>query len=154
MIFLLPTVVPFAERTRKKRLLDRQLNLVSIREFPWRQFEELVAEAFRSDGFTVTENTGGGVDIRLRKGRKNYLVQCKNWRKRSIGVATAREMFGVLAAGSAREVFIVCSGTFTVEAGRFAKGKLINLVDGDELMRMRARVRRGGTVRMGRASST
>ena len=73
--------------------MDRQLSLVSIRELPWRQFEELVAEVFRRDGFTVIENTGagadGGVDIRLRKGRKNYLVQCKNWRKRSIGVATA-----------------------------------------------------------------
>ena len=126
MIFLLPTVLSFAERTRKKRLSDRQLDLVSIRELPWRQFEELVAEVFRRDGFTVIENTGagadGGVDIRLRKGRKNYLVQCKNWRKRSIGVATAREMFGVLAAGSAREVFIVSSETFTAEAGRFAKG--------------------------------
>ena len=145
-VFLLLAVVSYVERTRKKRLLDRQQNLESIRDLHWRQFEELVAEAFRRDGFSVIENAyagaDGGVDIRLRKGGESYLVQCKNWRKRSIGVATVREMFGVLAAESAREVLIVCSGTFTADAVRFAEGKPIRLVDGDKLMEMVARVRR------------
>lgn len=148
MILLLPAVVSLTERARKKRLLDRQRNLESIRDLPWRRFEELVAEAFRRDGFTVIENTGagadGGVDIRMRKGGESYLVQCKNWRKQRIGVTTVREMFGVLAAESARGVFIVCSGTFTAEAVRFAKGQPIDLVDGDRLMRWIARVRRDG----------
>ena len=152
MIFLLPAVVSFAERTRKKRLLDRQRNLESIRDLPWRQFEELVAEAFRRDGFTVIENAhagaDGGVDIRLRKDGESYLVQCKNWRKRRIGVKTVREMFGVLAAGSAEEVFIVCSGTFTAKAVRFAEGQPIKLIDGDKLMRMIARVRRDSPERV------
>ena len=145
-VFLLPAAVSYAERIRKKRLLDRQQNLESIRELPWRRFEELVAEAFRRDGYAVIENVGagadGGVDIRLRKGGESYLVQCKNWRTQRIGVATVREMFGVLVAESAREVFVVCSGTFTADAVRFAKGKPINLVDGDALMEMVARVRR------------
>lgn len=145
-LLLLPAVVSYCERIRKKRLLDRQQNLESIRDLPWRQFEELVAEAFRRDGYAVNENAyggaDGGVDIRLRKGGESYLVQCKNWRKQRIGVATVREMFGVLVAESAREVFVVCSGTFTAEAVRFAKGKPIHLVDGDALMEMVARVRR------------
>ena len=145
-VLLLPAVVSYADRIRKKWLLDRQENLESIRDLHWRQFEELVAEAFRRDGFAVIENAyagaDGGVDIRLRKGGESYLVQCKNWRKRSIGVATVREMFGVLVAESAQEVFVVCSGAFTADAVRFAKGKPINLVDGDMLMEMVARVRR------------
>ena len=146
MLFLLTAVLSFAERRRKKRLLDRQRNLDSIRDLHWRQFEELLAEAFRRDGYAVIENVGvgadGGVDIRLRKGGESYLVQCKHWRKRRIGVATVREMFGVLVDESAREVFVVGSGTFTAEAVRFAKGKPIHLVDGDTLMEMVARVRR------------
>ena len=145
-VFLLPAVVSYLERIRKRRLLDRQRNLESIRELPWRRFEELVAEAFRRDGYAVIENADaaadGGADIRLRKGGESYLVQCKNWRKQRIGVATVREMYGVLMAESAWEVFVVCSGTFTAEAVRFAEGKPINLVDGDELMEMVARVRR------------
>ena len=144
--FLLTAVLSFFKRRRKRRLLDRQRNLESIRDLPWRQFEELAAEAFRRDRFTVIENAfdgaDGGVDIRLRKGGKTYLVQCKNWRKQRVGVATVREMFGILAAESAGGVFIVCSGTFTAEAVRFAEGKPIKLVDGEKLMRMIARVRR------------
>ena len=146
MLFLLTAVLSFAERRRKKRLLDRQRNLDSIRDLHWRQFEELVAEAFRRDGYAVIENVGvgadGGVDIRLRKGGESYLVQCKHWRKQRIGVATVREMFGVLVDESARGVFVVCSGTFTADAVRFAKGKPIHLVNGDTLMKMVARVRR------------
>ena len=146
VVLLFPAAVSYIDRTRKKRLLDRQQNIESIRDLPWRQFEELVAEAFRRDGFTVIENAyagaDGGVDIRLGRGGESYLVQCKNWRKQSVGVATVREMFGVLAAESARGVFIVCSGTYTADAVRFAEGKPINLVDGDKLMAMVARVRR------------
>lgn len=145
-VFLLPAAVSYAERIRKKRLLDRQQDLESIRDLPWRRFEELVAEAFRRDGYAVIENAragaDAGVDIRLRIGGESYLVQCKNWRTQRIGVATVREMFGVLVAESAREVFAVCSGTFTADAVRFAKGKPIHLVDGDALMEMVARVRR------------
>ena len=150
MLFLLTALLSFSERRRKRRLLDRQRSLDSIRDLHWRRFEELVAEAFRRDGFTVIENVGagadGGVDIRLRRGGERYLVQCKNWRKQRIGVATVREMFGVLVAESAREVFVVGSGTFTAEAVRFAKGKPISLVDGDALMEMVARVRRDGSI--------
>ena len=148
MPFLLTAVVSFFKRRRKRRLLDRQRNLESIRDLPWRQFEELTAEAFRRDRFTVIENVyagaDGGVDIRLRKRGKTYLVQCKNWRHQRVGVKTVREMFGILTAESAGGVFIVCSGTFTAEAVRFAEGKPINLVDGEKLMRMIARVRRNG----------
>ena len=150
-LFLLLSGLSFSERRRKKRLLDRQRNLESIRDLPWRQFEELVAEAFRRDEYTVIENAyagaDGGVDIRLRKGGESYLVQCKNWRRQRVGVATVREMFGILAAESAGRVFIVCSGTFTAEALRFAEGKPINLVDGEQLIRMIARVRRDGPER-------
>ena len=146
VVFLMPAAMSYFERDRKKRLLDRQSNLESIRSLPWRQFEELVAEAFRRDGFKVIENADagadGGVDIRLEKDSERYLVQCKNWRRQSVGVATVREMFGVLVAESAREVLIVCSGTFTADAVRFAEGKPIELVGGDELMAMVARVRR------------
>ena len=144
--FLLTAVSSFFKRRRKRRLLDRQRSLESIRDLPWKQFEGLAAEAFRRDRFMVIENAydgaDGGVDIRLRKGGKTYLVQCKNWRNRRVGVATVREMFGILAAESAGGVFIVCSGTFTAEAARFAEGKPINLVDGEKLMKMIARVRR------------
>ena len=147
VIFLIPAGLSFFNRARKKQLLDRQKDIESIRSLSWREFEELVAEAFRREGYTVTENTyagaDGGVDIRLRREGKSYLVQCKNWRKQKVGVAIVREMYGVMVSEAAQKVFIVCSGRFTVEAEQFAKGKPIILVDGDALTAMVGRVRRG-----------
>jgi len=49
----------------------------------WKEFEELVAEAYRRMGYRVIENHGsgpdGGVDIRLEKNSHLHLVQCKQW---------------------------------------------------------------------------
>ena len=133
-------VASFVLSSRKRRLLDRQTGLDSIRALSWRQFEELVAEAFRRDGYRVVENDqpgpDGGVDIRLHRDGARHLVQCKNWRSQRVGVRVIREVYGVLTAENAQQAFVVCSGDFTADARGFAAGKPITLVDGDALHAM------------------
>ncbi len=77
--------------TRKRRLLDTRTGIASIRALSWREFEELVVEAFRREGYRVVENTkagaDGGVDIRLRKEGRLVLVQCKHWNSNRVGVS-------------------------------------------------------------------
>lgn len=50
----------------------------------WQEFELLVGEAFRLQGYEVAEIGGGGpdggVDLVLRKDREKFLVQCKQWK--------------------------------------------------------------------------
>ncbi|MCY4029624.1 MAG: restriction endonuclease [Acidobacteria bacterium] len=134
-LFVLGAVLSFFAARRKRRLLDRQTGLASIRALSWREFEELVAEAYRRDGYRVVENDepgpDGGVDIRLRRNGALHLVQCKNWLTRRVGVRVVREVYGVLAAERAQQAVIVCSGDFTEDARRFAAGKPIRLVDGE-----------------------
>ena len=131
-ILLILACASFLNSTRKKRLPERQNSLQDIRDLEWREFEELVAEIFRREGYTVTENIGtgadGGIDIRLRMNGKTYLVQCKNWKTQKVGVSIVREMYGILTAERANEVFIVCSGRFTPAATEFAKNKPIKLL--------------------------
>ena len=87
-LFALPfLVVAIASAVRqflRKRLLDRQVNLDSIRALPWEQFEHLVGEAFRRQGYWVEERGGsapdGGIDLVLLNGGKKAVVQCKQWR--------------------------------------------------------------------------
>jgi restriction system protein len=47
----------------------------------WRDFELLVGEAFRLQGYRVVEMGGasadGGVDLVLSKGNEKFFVQCK-----------------------------------------------------------------------------
>ena len=73
------------------------------------------------------------MDIRLQKNGQLHLVQCKQWRRRQVAVATVREMWGLLQHHKADAVWIVCIGEFTPDAAAFAAGKPIRLVTGREL---------------------
>ena len=107
----------------------------------WREFEMLVGEGFRLQGYQVVETGGGGddggVDLVLTKPGKNggekFLVQCKQWRAFKVGVDVVRELYGVMAARGATGGFVVTSGRFTDEAVSFASGRNVNLVDGPKL---------------------
>jgi restriction system protein len=128
----------------RKRLLDEQRNLESLRALSWSRFEQLVGEAFRRHGYSV-EETGqggadGGVDILLRKDGTTTLVQCKHWRTRQIGVSVVREMFGLMHHHQAAAVKIVCTGVFSGDCYRFAVGKPLELVDGAALLEVIGRL--------------
>jgi restriction system protein len=122
---------------RKGELLERQTGIGTFRTISWREFEELVGEAYRRKGYMVTENGGGGadggVDLILRKGGEKLLVQCKHWKMDKVGVKVARELYGVVAAEAASGGIVISSGTFTQEAKDFARGKPLELLDGSVL---------------------
>lgn len=102
----------------------------------WREFEQLVAETFRRQGFNVSETqhgADGGVDIILTKHQKTYLVQCKQWKAFKVGVNVVRELYGVMAAEGAAGGYVVTCGQFTDQARVFAKGLNLHLIDGAQL---------------------
>lgn len=133
-------LVAFANARKRRRLLEAQTGLDSIAAIGWRDFERLVGEAFRRQGYTV-EETGlggadGGIDLILRKDGRRTLVQCKHWRSRQVRVGVVREMYGLLAHHGAHAVQIATSGGFTKDAAQFAAGKPIELIDGPTLLAM------------------
>jgi restriction system protein len=138
IIFLFPAIMSASESFRKRRLLDRQMGIESINLLSSKEFEELLAEAYRRQGYAVKENFSlgpdGGVDLWLQKGAALYLVQCKHWKDYKVGVKVVREMYGVMTAERASGVFIVTSGIFTQEAKNFATGRPIDLVEGHHLV--------------------
>lgn len=100
----------------------------------WREFEMLVGEAFRLQGYRVVETGGGGadggVDLVLSKGSEKFFVQCKQWKAFKVGVDVVRELYGVMAAKGAAGGFVVTSGRFTEDAAGFASGRNLKLIDG------------------------
>lgn len=137
-IFIL-LIAPFSfiNTRRKAKQLDNQKSIETIRQLHWRNFEELVAEAYRRQGYRVTEGgygADGGIDLELRKDSEVTLVQCKQWKTQKVGVNVVREMFGVLTASDADTVIIICSGRFTQQAEDFASDKSIQLMAGNELL--------------------
>lgn len=111
-----------------------------INKLSWQDFEFLLSEWFKKQGYS-TEITGGGgadggIDIKLYKDGKASLVQCKHYKVWKVSVHIVREFFGIVTAENAAEGYIVTSGRFTKEAQLFAQGKNIHLVDGRDLVEM------------------
>jgi len=131
---------------RKRELLERQKGIGTLRKTSWQEFEELVGEAYRRKGYTVTESGGGGadggVDLIVRKNGERLLVQCKHWKTDKVGVKVVRELYGVVAGEGATGGVVISSGTFTQEARDFAKGKPLELLDGSELLGLIAEVQK------------
>jgi len=144
-IFLMPILVSLLRKLTRKELLDNQVDIKSIRKLEWKEFEYLVGEMYRRLDYHVIENESlgadGGVDLSLKKDNRLYLVQCKQWRSRYIGVKVVREMFGVLTAENAHKVIIITSTYFSKEARAFAKNKPVELIDGDLLAKMVSKVK-------------
>ena len=115
-------------------------DIEAIRAMSWREFETLVGEAYRRQGYMVEEAGGGGadggIDLVLRGKGQKILVQCKRWQKVQVDVMIVREMFGLLHHEKADRVIIVTIGTYTPDATDFARGKPIDLVNGKALVQM------------------
>jgi len=140
----------FLGARHRHRLLDTRTNLESLAAGGWRQFELLVGEAFRRQGYAV-EETGlggadGGIDLILRKDARRTLVQCKQWKRQQVGISVVREMYGLLAHHQAGAVKIVCVGGYTADATRFALGKPIELIGGEQLLDMIQVAQRGSAL--------
>nr|WP_303657397.1 restriction endonuclease [Asticcacaulis aquaticus] len=106
----------------------------------WQEFERLVGRAFVSMGYKV-QHTGragadGGIDLILRRGSETALVQCKHWKANKVSVEKVRELFGLMAERGAAQGYLVSAGDYTRDAGRFASGKNITLVTGEQLHRL------------------
>ncbi len=111
----------------------------------WQQFEQLVGEAYRQQGYRVQETGGGGpdggVDLVLTRGGETVLVQCKQWRALRVGVDVVRQLYGVMAARGAAGGRVVTSGRYTADALAFARGRNIELIDGAGLQTLLRKAR-------------
>lgn len=148
------SLIAFARGRQRRRLLEAHSDLESIAALGWRDFERLVGEAFRREGYAI-EETGlggadGGIDLILRKDGKRTLVQCKQWKRRKVPVNVVREMYGLLKHHDAHAVRIAALGGYTRDAERFAAGKPIALIDGPTLLAMVREMQDSG----GRKTST
>jgi restriction system protein len=132
------TVGYFKQRRSDAQFVSARANpKPAITSMSWRDFEKLVGEVFRRQGFTVSgfggQGPDGGVDLGLTKNGQRFLVQCKHWRKRQVGVTVVRELNGVVSAQGAHGGFVVTGGEFSREAREFANACDIKLIDGPAL---------------------
>jgi restriction system protein len=112
-------------------------DLLAVSGRSQKEIERLVAEAYRRQGYQVSEL--GGADkadagMLLIKASQRLLLQCKYWKTRKLAEMPVRELYGMMAAQSANAGILITSGTFTLEASRFAGYGHIQLIDGPRVL--------------------
>jgi restriction system protein len=136
----LAALISYLDSRRRLRLLAAQTGLRSLSAMDWREFETLLSEAFRNQGYNVLEiglgGTDVGVDLILQKDGSSTLVQCRQWRTKLVDVRMVRETYGLLMHHRADAVKIVAIGHYTDDAQRFVHGKPIELISGNALLAM------------------
>ena len=125
-----------------------------------RDFERMIDETFRRRGFHVAGfgiRAATGADLALLKSGERFLVHCRHWRKREIGVLEVRELNTALHAVGARGGYVLTAGSFTREACEFAASTRIELIGGERLIAwlrgVERRERRTSPARLRRAAA-
>jgi restriction system protein len=131
LVFALTAVAAlkgFLGRKQRKALLAQTQSLDALRALSWQEFELLIAEVYRTEGFKVTELGGngpdGGIDLTATASNgDHYLIQCKHFKTSKVGVKIVREMLGVLAKEGAHQAVVIATGAYTQDAIQFAEGQ-------------------------------
>jgi hypothetical protein len=147
-------LLPLVEGKLRTQLLEQT---TSLRSLSAAEFELVVGELLRREGWSVQE-TGrhgrpdGNVDLRIRHGDRERLVQCKRWDSRTVGVDEVRKLGGTLLREglTGRDAVLVTASDFTAAAVEEARRTGIELVGSHELLRRLEYV--GGMELLGRDS--
>lgn len=103
----------------------------------WREFEALVSEAFRLQGYQILDRASGsaesGGELSLRRERETCLVQCRHWKEAKVSVDAVHALQRAMVARGASGGFMLTEGRFAREAVGFAAGCNVRLIDGPAL---------------------
>jgi restriction system protein len=124
----------------RRQLIHRARCLADIQNLSWQDFELLVGQLYRQQGYRITEaglgGADGGIDLIAQKwgSGEKIIVQCKRYRNTSIGAPVVRELYGLMVHHQATAAAVVCCGHFTPAAQAFAQGKPLTLLGAQQLV--------------------
>jgi len=128
-----------SRRNQRRREIEQAKTISQMQTLAPERFEELVAETFKKKGYAATltpQQADHGIDIVLRASNgEKEVVQCKRYIGQ-VGEPVVRDFYGALLHENAVRGYIVTTGSFTYQAVTWARGKPIELIDGQQLSRM------------------
>jgi len=112
--------------------------LLSLKQMSWKEFEHFVGSFFEKQGYSVEVTGGlrdGGIDLIVRKNGRTSYVQCKKYRENQVTLSMMRDFYGAISSqANTNPSFFVTTGTFTLDARKFAEENAIEAIDGSRLM--------------------
>jgi restriction system protein len=113
-------------------------DLFAISAWSRNELERRVVAAYRHRGYQVVAPEGAAAEpdagLLLTAATQRLLLQCKYWKTRKLAELPVRELFGMMAAQGATAGMLITSGSFTLEASRFAGFGRIQLLDASRLL--------------------
>jgi len=144
-VILLAALFAAKQASDRRRLIEWTSDL---RKLDATEFEWLVGELLRREGWKVTE-TGrvdgpdGNVDLRAAQDQRVLVVQCKRWAAKPVGVDEVRKLAGTASGERSGAAAVLATlSNFTEAAMREGKRLQVQLVGGDALLGRIDRVRR------------
>ncbi len=111
-----------------------------LRKIDWFQFEKLIGLIYRHRGFSVERlggaNSDGGVDLIIKSSAEKFAVQCKHWRKWTVGVRHVREFLGTLTDSGISKGIFITSSSYSGDAKQLADKHGIQILDETDIIQM------------------
>jgi hypothetical protein len=115
----------------------------ALARLSWQDFEHLLAEHYREQGYRVEHHApvtslkelgGGSLDLRLTRGSESVIVQCRHWDSPEVPVQEVHELLSIMLNEAATRGVLITRGRFSTEATAVQRRQpRLQLVDGDVL---------------------
>ena len=123
---------------KRHEFFESKKTLLSLKQMSWKEFEHFVGTFFEKQGYSVEVTGGlrdGGIDLIVTKDRRTYFVQCKKYRQNQVTLSMMRDFYGAISSQANNNLgFFVTTGTFTLDARKFAEKNAIEAIDGSRLI--------------------
>jgi restriction system protein len=133
-----PTV--YVEELRPAKPAPEPTISEKLHKIDWFQFEKLIELIYRHRGFSVKRlggaNADDGVDLMIESSTDKFVVQCKHWRKWTVGVRHIREFLGTMTDSKiSKGIFITLVG-YSGEAKQLADKHAIQILNETDIIKM------------------
>lgn len=122
------------QQFRGTATVDVDGRLAALRAMSWENFSLVVTEAYRRQGYGVTDAQDPAYDFELTKGGRRTLLSCRRWKVNSVGIAPLRALSEAVRRYEAYNAICVAAGDFSVTAREYAATQPITLLTGRELV--------------------
>jgi restriction system protein len=107
-----------------------------VRQLDDEDFVSRLTEGLRREGYSVDRDgmSLSGGDLQLRRRGERTLLRYRYWRRKHVGVGVVRDLYRTAQMeGAAGGKFVTC-GEFDQRCREYARGKALELIDGETLL--------------------
>lgn len=127
------------QQVLRRRRFEASRTLEQLLALSPSQFEEWTGVLFEGHGYAVrntADTADHGIDLMVTSPRgERAVVQCKRYRG-TVGEPTVRDLYGTTLHVGADLGFLVTTGSISRAARTWARGKPLELIDGERLVRL------------------